>query len=96
MLKGRIVLREIHLRTTERHLSTGSHSVPATRQRWPPTLTPTGQVGTWFIDAKDEGLSWPEHMHVNNLLKIVTQRQQYCWCWLGSNPRHQTMCRRPT
>ena len=32
--KERIVLREIHLRTTGRHLSMGSHSViSATRQR---------------------------------------------------------------
>jgi len=46
-VKERIVLREIHLRTTGRHLSMGSHSVICH-----PTsaFTPTGQVGTRFID----------------------------------------------
>jgi len=46
-VKKRIVLRVIHLRTTGHHLSMGSHSVIC-RDR--PTFTPTGQVGTQFID----------------------------------------------
>jgi len=37
-----IILSEIHLRTTGRHLSVGSHSDR-------PAFTPTGQVGTRFI-----------------------------------------------
>ena len=45
-VKERIVLREIHLRTTGRHLSMGSHSVIC----HPTEVTPTGQVGTRFID----------------------------------------------
>ena len=45
-VKERIVLREIHLRTTGRHLSMGSHSVIC----HPTAFTPTGQVGTRFID----------------------------------------------
>jgi len=45
--KERIVLREIYLRTTGRHLSIGSHSITC----YPTELTiPTGQVGTRFID----------------------------------------------
>ena len=54
-VKERIVLREIHLRTTGRHLSMGSHSVcylPPDRGGRP-AFTPTaatGQVGTRFID----------------------------------------------
>ena len=49
--KERIVLREIHLRTTERHLSMGSHSVIChpTEVTFTPTAA-TGQVGTRFID----------------------------------------------
>ena len=51
-VKERIVLRECHLRTTGRHLSMGSHSVicmpPDRGDR--PAFTPTGQVGTRFID----------------------------------------------
>jgi len=43
-----IVLREIHLRTTGRHLSMGSHSVICHPTEV--TFTPTGQVGTRFID----------------------------------------------
>ena len=49
--KERIVLREIHLRTTGRHLSNG-----ITQCYLPPdrgdrsAFTPTGQVGTRFID----------------------------------------------
>jgi len=44
----RIVLREIHLRTTGRYLSMGSHSVFCHPTEV--TLTPIGQVGTRFID----------------------------------------------
>ena len=45
--KERIVLREIHLRTTGRHLSIGSHSITC----YPTEVTTsTGQVGTRFID----------------------------------------------
>ena len=47
-VKERIVLSEIHLRTTGRHLSMGSHGVICH-----PTevaFTPTGQVGTRSID----------------------------------------------
>ena len=51
-VKERIVLREIHLRTTGRPLSMGSHSItcyiPDRGDR--PAFTPTGQVGTRFID----------------------------------------------
>jgi len=49
--KERIVLREIHLRTTRRHLSNGitqCHLLPDRGGR--PAFTPTGQVGTRFID----------------------------------------------
>jgi len=46
--KERIVLREILLRTTGRHLSIGSHKLPDRGDR--PAFTPTGQVGTRFID----------------------------------------------
>jgi len=42
-VKERIVVSEIHLRTTGRHLSMGSHSI---------ICHPTaGQVGTRFIDS---------------------------------------------
>ena len=50
-VKERIVLREIHLRTTERHLSNGitqCYLLPDRGGR--PAFTPTGQVGTRFID----------------------------------------------
>jgi len=49
--KERIVLREIHLRTTGRHLSNGitqCYLLPDRGGR--PAFTPTGQVGTRFID----------------------------------------------
>ena len=50
--KERIVRREIHLRTTGRQLSMGSHMQyylpPDMGDR--PAFTPTGQVGTRFID----------------------------------------------
>ena len=50
-LKKRIVLREIHLRTTGRHLSIGSHSITCyPTEVTAPAFTPTGQVGTRFID----------------------------------------------
>ena len=51
-VKERIVLREIHLRTTGRHLSNGitqCYMLPDRGGR--PAFTPTGQVGTRFIDA---------------------------------------------
>ena len=50
-VKQRIVLREIHLRTTGRHLSMGSHSVIChpTEVTAPPSSQPP-QVGTRFID----------------------------------------------
>ena len=53
LLKERIVLREIHLRTTGRHLSNGitqCYLLPDRGGR--PAFTPTGQVqvGTRFID----------------------------------------------
>ena len=44
-VKQRIVLREIHLRTTGRHLSMGSHSITCY-----PTEVTAPQVGTRFID----------------------------------------------
>ena len=50
-VKERIVLREIHLRTTRRHLSNGitqCYLLPDKGGR--PAFTPTGQVGTRFID----------------------------------------------
>jgi len=47
-VKEHIVLREIHLRTMGRHLSMGSHSVICHPTEV--TFTPTGQVGTQFID----------------------------------------------
>ena len=50
-VKERIVLREIHLRTTRRHLSnviTQCYLLPDRGGR--PAFTPTGQVGTRFID----------------------------------------------
>ena len=50
-VKERIVLREIHLRTTGRHLSNGitqCYLLPNRGGR--PAFTPTGQVGTRFID----------------------------------------------
>jgi len=51
-VKERIVLREIHLRTTGRHLSMGSHGV---------ICHPTDWAGWYSIyrPRKDEGLSWP-------------------------------------
>ena len=51
-VKERIVLREIHLRTTGRHLSVKSHSVIChpTEVTSVPAFTPTGQAGTRFID----------------------------------------------
>jgi len=48
-VKERIVLREIHLRTTGRHLSMGSHSVIC-HPTEVTAFTPTGHVGTRFID----------------------------------------------
>ena len=54
-VKERIVLREIHLRTTGRHLSMGSHSVichpteVTAHTAFTPTAA-TGQVGTRSID----------------------------------------------
>jgi len=48
-VKERIVLREIHLRSTGRHLSIGSHSVTCHPTKVT-AFTPTGQVGTRFID----------------------------------------------
>ena len=50
-VKERIVLRKIHLRTTRRHLSNGitqCYLLPDRGGR--PAFTPTGQVGTRFID----------------------------------------------
>ena len=50
-VKERIVLREIHLRTTRRHLSNGitqCYMLPDKSGR--PAFTPTGQVATRFID----------------------------------------------
>ena len=50
-VKERIVLREIHLRTTGRHLSNGITQCYLLPDRGGhPTFTPTGQVGTRFID----------------------------------------------
>jgi len=49
--KDRIVLREIHLRTTGCHLSNGITKCYLQPDRGGrPALTPTGQVGTRFID----------------------------------------------
>ena len=61
--KERIVLREIHLRTTGRHLSMGSHSVichPTEVANLPPNLPPN-RAGWYSIyrPRKDERLSWP-------------------------------------
>jgi len=50
--KERIVLSEIHLRTTGRHLSNGitqCYLPPDRGDR--PTFTPTGQVGTRFLST---------------------------------------------
>jgi len=50
-VKERIRIREIHLRTTGRHLSNGitqCYLLPDRGDR--PAFTPTGQVGTRFID----------------------------------------------
>ena len=50
-VKEHIVLREIHLRTTRCHLSNGitqCYLLPDRGGR--PAFTPTGQVGTRFID----------------------------------------------
>jgi len=50
-VRERIVLREIHIRTTGRHLSNGitqCYLLPDRGGR--PAFTPTGQVGTRFID----------------------------------------------
>jgi len=51
-VKERIVLSEIHLRTTGRHLSMGSHSV---------ICHPTDRAGLYSIyrPREDERLSWP-------------------------------------
>ena len=49
-VKERIVLREIHLRTTGRHLSMGSQCYLLPNRGGRPAFTPTGQVGTRFID----------------------------------------------
>jgi len=50
-VKERIVLREIHLRTTGRHLSMGSYTVIChPTEVTAPLSPPTGQVGTRFID----------------------------------------------
>ena len=50
-VKGRIVLREIHLRTTGRHLSNGITQCYLLADRGGrPAFTTTGQVGTRFID----------------------------------------------
>jgi len=59
-VKERIVLSEIHIRTTGRHLSMGSHSVICHRHRWPPSLHPN-RAGWYSIyrPCKNERLSWP-------------------------------------
>jgi len=49
-VKERIVLREIHHRTTERHLPMGSQCCLPPDRGDRPDFTPTGQVGTRFID----------------------------------------------
>jgi len=49
-VKERIVLCEIYLRTTGWHLSMGSHSVICHPTEMTFAFTPTGQVGTRFID----------------------------------------------
>ena len=49
-VKECIVLREIHLRTTGRHLSMGSQCYLPPDRGDRPAFTPTGQVGTRFID----------------------------------------------
>ena len=59
-VKERIVLREIHLRTTGRHLSMGSHSVICHPTEV--TAPPSPQPGRLVLDLstrKDERLSWP-------------------------------------
>jgi len=59
-VKERIVLREIHLRTSGRHLSMGSHSVIChpTEVTAPPSPQP-GRVVLDLSPRKDERLSWP-------------------------------------
>jgi len=61
-VKERIVLREIHLRTTGRHLSMASHSCHPTEVTAPPSPRP-GRLVLNFQPRKDERLSWPTHTH---------------------------------
>ena len=62
-VKERIVLSEIHLRTTGRHLSVGSHSV--TCHPTEVTAPPSPQLGRLVLDlstlysCEDKRLSWP-------------------------------------
>ena len=49
-VKERIVLGEIHLSTTRRHSSMGSHTVICHPTEVTEAFTPTGQVCTRFID----------------------------------------------
>jgi len=59
-VKERIVLREIHLRTTGRHLSMESHSVICHPTEVTARLHPN-RAGWYSIyrPRKDESLSWP-------------------------------------
>jgi len=50
-VKERTVLREIHLRTTGRHLSVGSHSVICHPTEVTFTFTPTGRAITGLVSA---------------------------------------------
>jgi len=59
-VKERIVLSEIHLRTTGHHLSMGAHSVIC-HPTEVTTLPYPNQAGWYSINRprKDERLSWP-------------------------------------
>jgi len=72
-VKERIVLREIYLRTTGRHLSMGLHSVIChpTEVTAPPSPQP-GRLVTWYLiyqPRRDERL--PTQLQISTKLKIL-------------------------
>ena len=76
--KERIVLREIHLRTTGRHLSIGSHSVICHPTEVTARLYPNR--ADWYSiyrPVKDERLSWPSKSRSTclRLLPIYTTKE---------------------
>jgi len=97
-VKERIVLRQIHLKTTGRHLSMESHSVIChpTKVTVPPSPQP-GRLVSIYRPRKDEMLSWPSWLvtyrnglpvHRRSPIRVLTRSDVAQLRWLKPTRYH--------